>query len=141
MLIKEPITACLKCQGDVWDNRGNKKNPKSPDFKCKDKDGCGEGFWFEKPKGNGKGKPAAAPEPAAPVDHRDGLALIAAQYRAAWEIAAHIATKEKTTADGEDRRTVFIEIARRRIDPRLAVKPKPTPKPEPEEEADDDFLN
>lgn len=46
--VLEPITHCLKCGGEVWDNRKDKKNPKSPDFKCKDKDGCGEGYWLAK---------------------------------------------------------------------------------------------
>lgn len=28
--------ACPKCNSDMWDNRLSKKNPKAPDFKCKD---------------------------------------------------------------------------------------------------------
>ena len=31
----DPI--CPNCNGPMWDNRVNKKNPKGPDFKCKDK--------------------------------------------------------------------------------------------------------
>lgn len=31
------VPACPKCGGEMWDNREGKKNPKSPDFKCKDK--------------------------------------------------------------------------------------------------------
>src|SRR5690349_7402634 len=30
---------CPKCGGEMWDNRASKRNPKAPDFKCKDK-GC-----------------------------------------------------------------------------------------------------
>ena len=41
--IDAPITTCLKCQGEVWDNRGNKKNPNGPDLKHKD---TGEGLWL-----------------------------------------------------------------------------------------------
>lgn len=41
-----PITECQKCGGPVWDNRANKKNPKGPDYKCKDKN-CNEAFWFD----------------------------------------------------------------------------------------------
>lgn len=37
---------CEMCGGDYWDNRDNKRNPKAPDFKCKDKDGCGAGGWI-----------------------------------------------------------------------------------------------
>ena len=44
--ITEPITECQKCGGELWDNRKNKKNPKGPDFKCKDKD-CGDAYWLK----------------------------------------------------------------------------------------------
>ena len=44
---------CPKCGGEMWDNRVNKKNPKGPDYKCKDK-GCNEAIWLndlkEKPE-------------------------------------------------------------------------------------------
>jgi len=33
---------CPACGGPCWDNRREKRNPKAPDFKCKDK-GCGAG--------------------------------------------------------------------------------------------------
>jgi len=36
--------ACPKCGGPVWDNREGKKNPKAPDFRCKDK-GCDGAIW------------------------------------------------------------------------------------------------
>jgi hypothetical protein len=36
--------ACPKCGGPMWDNREGKKNPKAPDFKCKDK-GCDGAVW------------------------------------------------------------------------------------------------
>lgn len=43
---------CPKCGGPVWDNRENKKNPKGPDWTCKDKE-CKTGNfvtagWAEK---------------------------------------------------------------------------------------------
>jgi hypothetical protein len=43
---------CPKCGGAMWDNREGKKNPKSPDFKCKDEN-CktGEyqtGLWLDR---------------------------------------------------------------------------------------------
>src|SRR3954466_7183444 len=49
---------CPKCGGDMWDNRENKRNPRAPDFKCKDK-GCEGVIW---PPRDGK---AAAAAPAA----------------------------------------------------------------------------
>jgi hypothetical protein len=49
---------CPKCGGPVWDNRDNKKNPKAPDWKCRDKKcvddkGFVTGGWIDKPKPNG----------------------------------------------------------------------------------------
>ena len=41
--------ACPKCNGPMWDNRATKKNPKQPDFKCKDKAGCDGVIWPPKP--------------------------------------------------------------------------------------------
>jgi hypothetical protein len=35
---------CPKCSGPMWDNRVGKKNPKSPDYKCKDK-ACDGVIW------------------------------------------------------------------------------------------------
>jgi hypothetical protein len=45
--------ACPKCGGRCWDNRLTKRNPKAPNFKCRDKscDGC---IWPPK-EGNGEG--------------------------------------------------------------------------------------
>lgn len=35
---------CPKCNGKMWDNRKDKKNPKAPDFKCRDK-ACDGVIW------------------------------------------------------------------------------------------------
>jgi len=45
---------CPKCGGPMWDNRQGKKNPKAPDYKCKDK-GCDGAIWPAKvqPAANG----------------------------------------------------------------------------------------
>ena len=58
------VPSCPKCNGAMWDNREGKKNPKSPDFRCKDKScvdekGFGTGLW-EKDIQKGA-KPAPAP--------------------------------------------------------------------------------
>jgi hypothetical protein len=39
---------CPKCGGPMWDNREGKKNPKAPDFRCKDKS-CDGVIWPSKP--------------------------------------------------------------------------------------------
>jgi hypothetical protein len=31
------VPACPLCEGRMWDNRLNKRNPKAPDFKCRDR--------------------------------------------------------------------------------------------------------
>lgn len=44
------VPSCPNCGGVMWDNRVGKKNPKAPDFKCRDK-GCEGVIWHaEKPK-------------------------------------------------------------------------------------------
>lgn len=50
---------CPKCQGPMWDNREGKRNPKAPDFKCKDKS-CDGVVWPP------RGAPSAGASPAAP---------------------------------------------------------------------------
>lgn len=41
---QSPVPLCPRCQGPMWDNRENKRNPKAPDFKCKDR-GCDGVIW------------------------------------------------------------------------------------------------
>lgn len=53
---------CPDCAGAMWDNRADKRNPKSPDFKCKNAQ-CGKAVW-EKPGSNGHAAPRPAPRPA-----------------------------------------------------------------------------
>lgn len=38
---------CPKCGGHTWDNRATKRNPKAPDYKCRDK-ACDGAIWPEK---------------------------------------------------------------------------------------------
>lgn len=40
---------CPKCKGRMWDNRVGKRNPKAPDFKCRD-NGCDGVIWPPKPE-------------------------------------------------------------------------------------------
>lgn len=53
---------CEKCGGPVYDNRGNKTNPRSPDLKCKDSS-CGWKKWPAKLGGGAK----AEPKPVVPL--------------------------------------------------------------------------
>ncbi len=55
--------ACPKCNGRMWDNRLTKRNPKAPDFKCRDRS-CDGVVWPPRPGESAEGvptKPVAAP--------------------------------------------------------------------------------
>jgi hypothetical protein len=43
-LIATDVPACPKCGGRMWDNRIGKRNPKAPDFKCRDR-ACDGVIW------------------------------------------------------------------------------------------------
>jgi hypothetical protein len=47
--------SCPKCGGRMWDNRLTKRNPKAPDFKCRDRS-CDGVIW--PPKGDKAAEPA-----------------------------------------------------------------------------------
>jgi hypothetical protein len=55
------VPNCPKCQGPMWDNRVGKRNPKAPDFKCKDRE-CDGVVW--PPRGAKPAAAAAAPDAA-----------------------------------------------------------------------------
>jgi len=42
----DEMIPCPQCGSAMWDNRKDKKNPKGPDLKCKDK-ACGEAIWLD----------------------------------------------------------------------------------------------
>jgi hypothetical protein len=58
------VPNCPKCQGPMWDNRVGKRNPKAPDFKCKDRE-CDGVIW--PPRGAQPAAGAATPVAAAAV--------------------------------------------------------------------------
>ena len=58
------IPNCPKCQGPMWDNRVGKRNPKAPDYKCKDRE-CDGVIW--PPRGATPVAAAAAPQPVGTV--------------------------------------------------------------------------
>ena len=43
-LIATDVPPCPKCGGRLWDNRIGKRNPRAPDFKCRDR-GCDGVIW------------------------------------------------------------------------------------------------
>jgi hypothetical protein len=64
---KSDVPPCPKCGTAMWDNRGNKKNPNGPDFRCSDKM-CRHALWVDS---MGAQVPAAASPAALPRDPRD----------------------------------------------------------------------
>jgi hypothetical protein len=42
---KEPEARCPKCSGPMYDNRGNKRSQRAPDFKCKNARSCDGAYW------------------------------------------------------------------------------------------------
>jgi hypothetical protein len=40
----DPTVSCPTCGGRMWDNRCTKKNPKAPDYKCRDRS-CAGVIW------------------------------------------------------------------------------------------------
>jgi hypothetical protein len=72
-----PVPNCPKCQGPMWDNRVGKRNPKAPDFKCKDRE-CDGVVWPPRgatpagavaptPQAGGSVTPPAPGMPACPI--------------------------------------------------------------------------
>jgi hypothetical protein len=59
------VPNCPKCQGAMWDNRENKRNPRAPDFKCKNA-GCDGVIW--PPRDANAGPPQAATPAGTPDD-------------------------------------------------------------------------
>jgi len=53
---------CPKCGGEMWDNRAGRRNPRAPDFKCKDKS-CAGVIW---PPRDSAAAPPAAEAPYEP---------------------------------------------------------------------------
>jgi diadenosine tetraphosphatase ApaH/serine/threonine PP2A family protein phosphatase len=47
-LIASDVPPCPKCGGKMWDNRLGKRNPKAPDFKCRDRN-CDGVIWPPRP--------------------------------------------------------------------------------------------
>jgi hypothetical protein len=58
--------SCPKCGGRMWDNRLTKRNPKAPDYKCRDRS-CDGVIWPPKPGKAEKGDNADKAEKAEPI--------------------------------------------------------------------------
>lgn len=85
---------CVKCGGDVWDNRPKKlaggMKPNGPDFACKNKESCG---WVQWPP-----KVGASPVQAPPPSYQQVMAPRLAQS----EIASPVAPQAQPAPSGRD---------------------------------------
>lgn len=127
---------CPKCGKDMWDDRQNKKNPRQPDFKCKDRD-CDGVIWPAREKGGngGGGRPARAPEPELSTEERSAGRMVLRDYylKLMGFMGAEmkkIATKEGIPLEMKDVQaatfSLFSEMGRRRyLD--TGSKPKAAP--------------
>jgi Rad52/22 family double-strand break repair protein len=61
MALTSDEPSCPKCGGRMWDNRLTKRNPKAPDYKCRDRS-CDGVIWPPKPGKTDKPEPAKAVE-------------------------------------------------------------------------------
>jgi hypothetical protein len=59
-LIATDVPPCPRCGGRMWDNRIGKRNPKAPDFKCRDR-ACEGVIWPSRgaPAGDGGAEPSS----------------------------------------------------------------------------------
>jgi hypothetical protein len=76
--VQQEERPCPKCGGRTWDNRVGKKNPKAPDFKCRDRS-CDGVIW--PPKNGAAPRQAPAPSAKQPVSiGTTGVALVDQGY-------------------------------------------------------------
>lgn len=125
---------CPICSSEMWDNRETKKNPKAPDFKCKDKT-CDGVIWPPKDK-----KPAPiARAPGAPkwtwlaLGKTYERSLLLAEMRVTAS-ADRLGTKATVADVLQATATLFIEACRSGVsEPVVKLPPKPEPQPVPDE--------
>jgi hypothetical protein len=68
--MNEQDVACPKCGGKTWDNRATKRNPKAPDYKCRDKS-CDGAVWPPK-QGQSTSTASAQPYQSPSIGGYDG---------------------------------------------------------------------
>lgn len=120
---------CPDCGGAMWDNRANKRNPKSPDFKCKNAQ-CAKAVW-EKPsasasspaQSNGNGNGGSHSRALGPL-YNDCLDF--AKKACGHHFGASVTPADVIAATA----TLFIQAVKDGS-PIRPVKPAPPPPPPP----------
>jgi hypothetical protein len=72
--------SCPKCGGRMWDNRLTKRNPKAPDYKCRDRS-CDGVIWPERKTATDAADEIEAGDDAAPVSANDSDARAQARKK------------------------------------------------------------
>ena len=70
----DSLPSCPKCGGRVWDNRASKRNPKAPDFKCRDRS-CDGVIWPPRAVAASNGRAVPSNEMTAPAAELDSSPL------------------------------------------------------------------
>lgn len=126
----------------MWDNRVGKRNPKAPDYKCRDKD-CNGAIWLKDK--NGKSNAAdIVPNSQLPSNLKKALTKQSLSAHAYIDNARRLLAMCHKAAqasfgigyDHEDARTLFITTQRagyvETLPPKQNRVPEPEPEPEPE---------
>lgn len=140
----------------MYDNRRTKKNPKQPDFRCKDENctdekGFRTGVWVEKSEPtprNGNGRPTTVTNIITHNKPQPNPLLSPAQFIAASAkvlASCHAVAGQAGLKDPEDARSIFIACQRAGIIETVGAKmtkpaPKPEPEPEPEPTTDEGYV-
>lgn len=141
---------CPVCGNEMWDNREGKRNPKAPDFKCKDKD-CEGVIWPPRgaksaPRSSVAPRATGAPAPEPGQDRSSRIERQHSQEMALrWfsliaysnEGVAEVPPTEKLRAmiDWFQR-----DVGRVPAAPTPKTKPMVEPEPEPEEPIEPEII-
>lgn len=123
----------------MWDNTASKRNPKAPDFRCKNQS-CGKAVWLKQGQGapsNGNGNHAPAPTHHAPSNGNGGGRPLGPLYAECLDFATkaceHYFPGSYEPADAiAAAATLFIQAVRDGAPIRAAkVEAAPPPPPPP----------
>jgi hypothetical protein len=90
----------------VWDNRATKRNPRAPDFKCRDRS-CDGVIW---PGQHAAGPPTGAPESGAAPRGGSVMRVGPRERNLAREVADHVAHAAAAPSAPADARERYLAI-------------------------------
>lgn len=126
---------CPDCGGAMYDNRETKRSPKQPDYKCKDKEGCGKAVWIKK-KGEASAAGAVPTRPLGPL-YNECLTFTRAALQHHFGKDATIADVLSGTATLFHAAASTGGVVRKQKEKPAPPPPPPEPEREYEDPADD----